>query len=316
MKYVGIDLGGTNIAVGITDSDGNLLAKASTPTEVKLGVDSMIARMAGAVRELIAKTNTVWEDIAAIGIGSPGAVDSQSGTVYSACNLGFDRLPLAARMQALLEKPVFVENDANCAAWAEARVGAARGCRDCVMLTLGTGIGGGIVIDGRLYGGFNNFGGEFGHTVILAGGESCGCGKRGCLEAYASATALVRDTRRAAERDKGSLLWECAKQAGEFNGRIAFEAAARGDKAAMGVVARYIEHLALGLMNVIKIFQPEVIVIGGGISHAGEQLLTPLTERVTQLSYRDYVPTEKRTRIVAAQLGNDAGIVGAALLGI
>jgi len=314
MRYIGIDLGGTNIAVGITDGEGRILCKCSVKTETERGTDAILSRMADTARRLAKETGTPWEDITSVGIGSPGAVDAQSGMVLSASNLGFRDVRLGERMQNLLQKPVYVENDANCAALAEARLGAARGCRECVMITLGTGIGGGLVIGGKLYGGFNGFGGELGHAVIDKNGEPCVCGKRGCFETYASATALVRQTRRAAEQDRTSLLWACAEEEGKFSGKTAFVASRRGDKTAQGVVERYIDYLATGLVNIIKILQPEVIVIGGGVSHEGAHLFEPLTKQVMHWAYRDYIPADKRASIKAAELGNDAGIVGAALV--
>jgi len=248
-------------------------------------------------------------------VGSPGSVDPEAGIIRDACNLNFHDTELSKKLSALLNKPVYLENDANCAAWAEAMAGAAKGTKNSIMITLGTGIGGGIVINGRLYNGFNNFAGEFGHTVIRADGELCKCGKRGCFEAYASATALVRDTKRAAEKDRASLLWAYAEREGKFSGRTAFDAAKAGDATARAVVDRYVSDLAIGVANAIEIFQPQVAVIGGGVSHEGAALFDPLTEQVVGYVYGDRIPKEKQTKIMAARLGNDAGIVGAALLG-
>lgn len=314
MMQIGIDLGGTNVAMGIVTQEGKILAKASIPTQVELGVDSILSRMAEGVKTLVSESNVSWEDISHVGIGSPGAVNSAKGWVRSACNLGFENLMLADRMSALLCKPVHVENDANCAAFAEAKVGAGEGCLDCLTVTLGTGIGGGIVINSKLYRGFNGFGGEFGHTIICHDGEPCACGKRGCFETYASATALIRETKRAAEQNPHSLLNTLAQRDGAFSGKTVFDGAAQGDETAKAVLDRYIEMLSVGIVNLIKIFQPERVIIGGGISHAGEALLTPLEKAVTSLAYRKTVPDGDRTRLCLAKLGNDAGIIGAALL--
>lgn len=314
MIQIGIDLGGTNMAFGLVRSDGSILAKKSIPTLAQDGVEQLLARMAEGARTLAAEADIPWEEIASVGIGSPGAVEHAVGRVRSACNLGFQHLMLADAMSARLGKPTHVENDANCAAFAEAVIGAGKGCESCIMLTLGTGIGGGIVLDGKLYRGFNDFGGEFGHTVICHGGEPCACGKYGCLEAYASATALIRDTKRAAEEAPNSLLWQCAKQEGGFTGKTAFSAAAMGDKTAQDVLERYVEMLSVGLANAIKIFQPQIIVIGGGISHAGDALLAPLNRAVMDSTYRYPIEEEKKTKLALATLGNDAGIIGAALL--
>ncbi len=315
MNYIGIDLGGTNIAVGIVSEDGRLLAKKSNPTGAARSEDEVIADMARTVFSLLEESGFSLDEVEAVGIGSPGSVDPQTGTVFSSCNLNFSNTPLADKMQTYFHKPVYVANDANCAAWAEAKAGAAKGKQDSVMVTLGTGIGGGIILGDRLYGGFNHFGGEFGHAVIQAKGETCRCGRRGCFEAYASASALIRQTKAAAEADRQSLLWKCAEKEGKFSGRTAFDAARMGDKTAQEVVDNYIEYLAVGLANIIQIFQPEVIVVGGGISHEGDALFTPLTEKVMDMAYDDSISIEKRTKIKAAELGNDAGIIGAALLG-
>ena len=315
MYYIGIDLGGTNIAVGIVTEDGTLIAKKSSPTGAGRAEGEVIADIARTVLALVDEQGMASDKIVSVGIGTPGSVDAETGVVLSACNLNFQNTDLKTKLGAYLSKPIYVENDANCAMWAEAMAGAAAGTRHSVMITLGTGIGGGIVVDGRLYHGFNNFAGEFGHTIICAGGEPCRCGKRGCFEAYASATALIRQTENAAALDKASLLWAYAEKEGKFSGRTAFDAAKAGDVTAQSVVDRYIDSLAIGVANTIEIFQPEVAVIGGGISHEGEALFEPLIQRVTEMIYGNHVPKEKQTKILAARLGNDAGIIGAALLG-
>ena len=311
MHYLGIDLGGTNIAAGLVNEQGQILARLNISTQASSGEDAVIARMAQVARDLAEKSGVPLSEIVSVGVGSPGAIESVTGTVLSACNLPFSHTPLAARLEALLGRPVRVENDANAAAWAEAVAGAARGTRDNIMITLGTGVGGGIVIGGRLYGGFNNYGGEFGHMIICADGEKCACGQSGCLEAYSSATALIRETRRAAEKDPQSLLWQCTEADGSFSGKTAFAAAARGDAAAIAVIDRYVYYLSLGLINLIRIFQPEVLVVGGGVASAGEALMVPLREKLG-----GYIGGKNQTRIEAAMLGSDAGIVGAALLGM
>ena len=311
MYYLGIDLGGTNIAVGIVNEMGEILARKTVPTQAECGEDAVILRMADAARALTEEAGIPLSEIVSVGVGSPGAIDSEAGVVVSACNLPFSDTPLAARLAELLGRSVKVENDANAAAWAEAVAGAARGTRDNLMITLGTGVGGGIVIGGRLYGGYNSYAGEFGHMIIRDGGEKCACGQSGCLEAYASATALIRETRRAAESNRESLLWQCAEEEGKFSGKTAFAAAAKGDATAKDVIDRYVYELSLGLINLIRIFQPEVIVVGGGVARAGDALMIPLRERL-----HGHITGRRATRIEAAMLGDDAGIVGAALLGM
>ncbi len=314
MLYIGIDLGGTNIAVGLVNEEGKILARKSVPTRAERPAEEIVATMAEAAKDLLAEEGIAETEIASVGIGSPGAVDREAGEVVSACNLPFSSTPLGAMLGRYFDCPVYVENDANCAAWAEAMAGAAHGTRDSIMITLGTGVGGGIVIGGRLYGGFNNYGRGFGHMIIADGGELCGCGRRGCLEAYASATALIRDAKRAAQAHPASLLAAVAEREGGFTGRTVFDAVAQGDTTARCVLDEYIRHLALGVINLIRIFQPQVIVIGGGVAQAGEALMAPLRTYIDGI-YGRYVTEKKRTQIRAAALGNDAGIVGAALLG-
>ena len=316
MLYIGIDLGGTNIAVGLVNEEGKILARKSVPTRADARTaEEVAAAMAEAAKALLGEAGVAESEIASVGVGSPGAIDREAGVVVSACNLPFRDTPLRAMLERYFSCPVHIENDANVAAWAEAVAGAARGTRDSLMLTLGTGVGGGIVIGGRLYGGCNNYGGEFGHMIICEGGEPCGCGMQGCLEAYASATALAREAKRAAEQHPESLLRVCAEREGGFTGRTAFDAAAMGDAAACGVLDAYVRHLAVGVINLIRIFQPQVLVIGGGVAMAGEALLVPLREQLGHFCSAEDVG-EKKTVIRAAALGNDAGIIGAALLGM
>lgn len=315
MKYVGIDLGGTNIAVGIVDENGTILHQSSSPTLAKNGSKDVIHRIADAVLKLLEETNTPQSDIASVGIGCPGAIDKSTGTILSACNLAFENVPIVTELKELLKLPVYIENDANCAALAEATVGAAAHSQSCVMITLGTGIGGAIIINDKIYDGFNGLCGEFGHMTICADGELCSCGRRGCLETYASATALARDACRTAKKMPSSLLWSFRERDGSFSARTVFEAAKHGDATAQNVLDQYINYLSIGLRNIIKILQPETIVIGGGVSNAGDDLIIPLSETVLNTTYGDYVSAHKKTRIVAAKYKNSAGIIGAALLG-
>ena len=314
MYYVGIDLGGTNIAVGLVDKQGALLAKKSVPTDAERSEEAVLDSIASAVISLVEEAGYSMEEILSVGIGTPGSVDPLRGIVHSSCNLPFEDTPLAAGLEARLHKPILVENDANCAALGEAIAGAAKGMKNVVMITLGTGVGGAIVIHGALYGGFNNFGGEFGHMIVEAGGETCACGQRGCLEAYASATALARDARRAAEANPLSLINRCAEKEGKFSGRTAFDAARLGDRDAQAVVDRYIRYLAIGIANAIHILQPNAVVLGGGVAHEGDGLLIPLREQVYRIAYSENISSEMRTVLTVASLGNDAGIIGAALL--
>ncbi len=310
MIYVGIDLGGTNIAAGIVGESGKLLHKKSIPTGADRDALAVIKDMAQVAMDVVAENGYTMDDVVSVGIGSPGAVDMAKGDLVYANNLPFSHTPMRAEMQKYINKPIYIDNDANCAAWAEAMAGATKGVDDSIAITLGTGVGGGIVVNGKLYSGFNFIGGERGHTVIAVDGEPCSCGRKGCWEAYASATALIRQTKRAAEAHKDSKMWDYTKD-GKFSGRTAFLAAKDGDKAAQEVVDNYVKYVGCGIANMINIFQPEVLVVGGGVANEGDNLLNPVREYVKKETYAKDI---KACRIEKAYLGNDAGIIGAALL--
>ncbi len=311
MYYIGIDLGGTNIAIGIVTEDGKIVDKKSFPTNAGRPCAEMAREMAETILSLVKENNISLDEIKSIGVGSPGSINKNEGVIIYSNNLHFENEPLRAEIQKYIDKPVYIDNDANCAAWAEVMAGAAKGVSDAIMITLGTGVGGGIIVNGRLYSGFNFCGGELGHTVLVKDGEPCTCGRKGCWETYSSATALIRMTKTEAEKNKDSKMWKHLKE-GKFNGRTAFNAMREGDESAKKVVDEYISYLSCGIANMINIFQPEVFVIGGGVSNEGEPLLAPLRELVPQQTYGGgRIPT---TKIVKATMGNDAGIVGAALL--
>ncbi len=317
MYYIGVDLGGTNIAVGIIDESGKLLCKKSVPTLAQRGEDAIIEDIAKTVKEIVSENGFSMEDIKNVGIGSPGSVDSEKGVVITACNLNFKNTFLKQKLEKLLEKDVFVDNDANCAAWGEAMAGVSKGTHSSVMVTLGTGVGGGIIVDNKIVSGFNFFGGELGHIIIEASGKMCPCGRQGCWEAYSSASALINLTKQAMEENPDSIIKDIVEANGKVSGKTAFEAARKGDKVGQAVVDEYIKYLTIGIYNVITIFQPEVVVVGGGVSNEGDGLFVPLTEMVNKLSYiSEFLAEEKKTKVLKASLGNDAGIIGAALLGI
>ncbi|MDD4496452.1 MAG: ROK family protein, partial [Eubacteriales bacterium] len=228
-------------------------------------------------------------------------------------NINFRNTPMRDEFQKYIDKPVFLENDANCAAYGESIAGAAKGIEHSAMVTLGTGIGGGLIINGKIFSGFNCAGAELGHTVIASGGDKCTCGRKGCWEAYASASALIRATKKAAEENPSSLINSLIEsQLDRINAKTVFDAAKLGDAVAKRIVDQYIVYLGEGIVNIINAFQPEVVVIGGGVSNEGEYLLQPLREFVEKNRYtRREVPSAVIKR---AELGNDAGIIGAALL--
>ncbi|MBO5452546.1 MAG: ROK family protein [Clostridia bacterium] len=315
MYYIGIDLGGTNIAAGIVDEKGKILLKKSVPTCAEKGGEYIVKAMSELVMDLIKTFEISFDDVKSIGIGSPGTIDKKNGKVLYANNIDFNDMPVRAKMIEYFgrEIDIYIDNDANCAAWAEFVAGAAKGVQDAIMITLGTGVGGGIIVNGKLYSGFNYCGGELGHVVIEKNGVPCNCGRVGCWESYSSATALIRMTREKAEENKDSLMWEYYNEKGAWSGRTAFLAADKGDKAAKEVVDTYIDYLACGIVNMINIFQPEIFVIGGGVANEGENLFAPLREKAKSQVYGGNSGVA-HTKIVGAETGNDAGIIGAALL--
>ncbi|MBQ9777470.1 MAG: ROK family protein [Clostridia bacterium] len=316
MYSIGVDLGGTNIAVGIVDEGGRIIRKGKTPTKKERHSDEIVKDMAALCASLVEQEGLSFEDIRCVGIAAPGSVDPANGVVKYANNINMLHYPIAQRLMSHIPvKKVYLENDANAAALAEAKAGAGKGCDDVIMITLGTGVGGGIVIGGKLYSGFNYAGAELGHTVIEHGGRPCTCGRRGCWEAYSSATALIEFTKEKMQQTKDTVMWAmCENGTGKVSGRTAFNAARQGDKAGQEVVDTYIEYLACGITNMVNIFQPQVLCIGGGVCGEGDYLLDPLKAIVDREQYGSGAHDDK-TVIKIAELGNDAGIIGAALLG-
>lgn len=313
MYRIGIDLGGTNIVAGVVDDSYRIIGSSKCKTMLPRPASDIIEDMARISREAAAAAGLTMDDIASVGVGSPGTCNADTGMVEYSNNLRFENVPLRDTLGNLLGKTIYIDNDANAAAFGEALAGAARGAQSCVCITLGTGVGGGIIIDGRIYGGFNFAGAELGHTVIVADGEPCTCGRDGCWESYASATALVRQTRQAMEANPGSIMWKLSGGPDNVDGRTAFDAMRAGDESGKKVVDRYIRYIACGLVNVINIFQPEVLCIGGGICKEGDTLLKPLEEHIKRERYSKF--SSHQTRLCVAELGNDAGVIGAACLG-
>ena len=312
MYRLGIDLGGTNIALGLVDERWNVTMKRSIPTSLPQSPEALAERIGVFAMQAVEEEKIPADEIAAAGIGIPGTVIPGSGTVEYANNLGFIHVPFLKMLQKYFPFPVFGANDAKAAAWGEYLAGAGRGASSMVMETLGTGIGGAVIIDGKIVDGFQYGAGEIGHMVIRRNGRKCTCGRRGCFEMYASASALSAEGRRAAKKNPESLLaLKCGGNLENVDGKMIFEAAGEGDEAAGKVLSGYIGCLAEGTANLINILQPEVLCIGGGLSGAGEAVLAPLREAAAALIYSR--EAERKTRIVCASLGNDAGIIGAAL---
>lgn len=316
MYYIGIDLGGTNIAAGILDENLKIVIKGSVPTGNEREYPEIIKDMAQHSLKLIKEAGLTIEDIAYIGIGSPGVCDREKGILLYANNIGFIDVPMVSEMQKYISLPIYIENDANCAALGESVSGAAKDVSDSITITLGTGVGGGIVMGNRIFLGFNGMAGEIGHTSIVLDGEKCTCGRKGCWEAYASATALIRQTVKAAEENPDSEINKLVNgNMNQVNAKTAFDAMRLNDETGIRVVDQYIRYVAEGISNLMVTLQPEKVVIGGGISKEGETLLKSLREKVKENLYykKDDVP---QAQIVAAEIGNDAGIVGAAMLGL
>ncbi len=315
MYYLGIDLGGMSIKAGLCDEEGNILVQESCPTVRDEDGDRITKDMAELCLRVLEKGGVRPEDLEYAGIASPGTNDSDRGVIVYACTLPFLHYPIAEKLSALTGiKKIYIDNDANAAAKGEATFGAAKGYKDSVFLTIGTGVGGGIIVDGKILSGFNFAGAELGHTVIIHNGKPCTCGRKGCLECYASATALMEQTREKMEQRKDSLMWKlCDGKLENVDGRTAFDANRAGDEAAKEVVDTYIGYLACGVTNFINVFQPEVFSIGGGISNEKEALLAPLKKIVEAEQYSRN--SDKKTIIKIAELGNRAGIIGAASLG-
>lgn len=308
MYRIGIDLGGTNIAVGVVDDRHRIVAEASLPTGAHRPAEQVVADMCRAVELALDKAGLTPANCASIGVGAPGTCDPERGVVICSYNLNWFDVPLCAMLTAHFGLPARLSNDANCAALAETVAGAAVGCRNMMLITLGTGVGGGIIVDGRIVSGLGGAGGEPGHSLLVLDGEPCTCGRRGCWEVYASATALIRQGREAAAAHPTSLL----NRYPELTGRDVFDAADAGDAAAQAVLERYYVYVAAGITDLVNILSPEMVLIGGGISRQGERLLRPIRRYVAANCFGG--ESRPQPIIQAAQLGNEAGIIGAAAL--
>ncbi|MEI6578691.1 MAG: ROK family protein, partial [Eubacteriales bacterium] len=252
-------------------------------------------------------------NVCSVGVGTPGSVNKTNGYIEFANNLDFNNVPAKEMLEKRIGKPVFLDNDANCAALGEAVAGVGNGVSSFVAITLGTGVGSGIIIDNKIVVGINFAAGEMGHMVIQVGGEQCNCGRKGCWERYASANALIAQTKESMKNNSQSLMWQLANgNIDDVSGRTAFDAMRKGDATAKEVVDQYIYYVSTGIINIVNALQPEIICIGGGVGHEGESLLDPIRKHVEKERYSVYA--KNQTKICAAVLGNDAGIIGAALL--
>ena len=313
MYRIGVDLGGTNIAVGVVDDEYKIIGKGKVETNAPRPAEEIFDDIKKAIDLAVADADLTMDDIACIGVGTPGSVNKDNGTIEFSNNLKFDNVPAKQMLEERTGKPCAFENDANAAALGEAFAGAGNGAKNLVAVTLGTGVGSGIILGGKVLGGVNYAAGEMGHTVIVVNGEQCNCGRKGCWERYASATALISQTKAKMQECPDSKMWElCEGDINNVSGRTAFNAMYAGDKAAKEVVDQYIYYVSVGVTNIVNTFQPEVVCIGGGISNEGDNLLDPIRKYVEEERYTKY--SKKQTKICKAVLGNDAGIIGAALV--
>lgn len=313
MYRLGIDLGGTNIAAGVVDEEYNIIGRGKVKTNLPRSAEEICDSMAEAAMMAVKDAGLELKDITSSGIGVPGAVDLKKGVVTYANNFNFVNVELADMMKRRLGTDLYIENDANAAAYGEYLAGAGVGTKDFIAVTLGTGIGGGIIIGGKLFSGSNYAGGELGHMVINCDGVSCNCGRVGCYEAYGSATALINQTKDAMCKNTDSVMWELVgNDIDKVTGRTAFDGWRKGDLVATEVVKKYISYVAEGIVNIVNIFQPEKICIGGGISNEKEALINPINDTVKRFSYTRH--TDADNKVCVAKLGNDAGIIGAAFL--
>lgn len=314
MRYcIGVDLGGTSVKIGFVNIDNaEILASGSIPTNAPREASAIATDIVRFTKKLADESGYAMENALWMGVATAGIV--KNGTVLAATNLGWNNVPLSMLLSRMTGLQVYLANDANAAAYAEALFGVGEGKSTLVALTLGTGVGGGIVINGKIFDGFNGFAAEMGHMIINYEGRECGCGKRGCLEAYASATALVKECKRIMNLYPDSKMWELVSgDIGAVTAKTPFDAAKEGDYAANAVINDFIDNLAYGISNVINIFQPSVLCIGGGISAQGDALMLPLRDRVSRLSFgRNKI----RTKLTVAKFKNDAGIIGASMLGL
>ena len=311
--YIGIDLGGTNIKAGVVNENFEIIGKAKTKTLCPRPAKEIADDMAKVGIEACKDAGISIDDVEWIGIGTPGIADNINGTIPYSNNLGFKDVPIRKYIQEHISKPVYVANDANAAAYGEFIAGAAKGATDAVCITLGTGVGAGVIINGKIITGRNLAGTEIGHMVIEVDGPQCTCGRNGCFEVFSSATGLVNMTKEAIAAHPETIMAEYAEKDGHSSARHAFDAMRAGDKTGKEVVDKYIKYLAAGITNVINIFQPDILCIGGGVCNEGDPLLVPLKELVAKEIYTRML--DSNTKITVAELGNDAGIIGAAFLG-
>lgn len=308
MYTIGVDLGGTNIAVGLVDEKHQIVARLSTPTNADRPYDEIVDDIALTINKLVSENNVSMDAIKYIGLGAPGVLDNEKGTITDNSNIHWENYPIRQKLQKHIDKPIFLGNDANVATWAEYINGCGKDTQNFVMLTLGTGVGGGMVFNGKLFTGSHSIGAEIGHFIFKAGGNKCGCGNQGCIEAYCSATALIKMALKDLEEHTDSVIAKAEK----VSAKTVIEAAKVGDEYGVKLFEEYTDNLAQVLAGIINFLDPDIIALGGGVANAGEFLLEPVREKMLKYTvFTDLV----QTKILQAEMGNDAGIIGAASLG-
>jgi glucokinase len=315
MKIIGVDIGGTSIKAAVVDETGTFLDRFSLPIDHDKSGEETIKELGIAIRGILLKNHLAAKDVKGIGIGCPGSINSLTGVCDYSNNLGWENIPVVSIIEKLTSISAKVANDANAAILGEVRFGVARRYHNVVLLTLGTGVGGGLYLNDRLYEGNESKGAELGHSLLVMNGRRCTCGRRGCLEAYASVSALIRDTKKAMKKDKESRMWGFVEEnIDKVDGRTAFECAKKGDAAATKVVNDYVRYLGEGCLSFINVFRPDAIVLGGGLSGQKESLTKPLQSYLEEKEYGFGGVHSPRVEILVSNLGNDAGILGAAAL--
>ena len=313
MSYtIGIDLGGTTMTAGLVNEDYEIVGKITWATRLPRPAEDLEKAMADLCREVAKQNGVDFSEVRYVGIGTPGSVNFTTGFVGYNTNFNYYDWNLGTDLEALLGCKVYVENDANAAAFGEYIAGGAKGYKDAVVITLGTGIGSGIILDGKILRGFNFAAGEMGHTVIVKDGRKCNCGRHGCWERYASARALSEDTKAAMREHRDTIMWDLVKDIDHVNAKTSFDAMEKGDALAKQVVENWMEYVGCGIANVVNTFEPEVICIGGGVSNQGETLLGPVRAYVEKETHD--ITTGRIPEIRACVLRNDAGVIGAAAL--
>ncbi|MCK4452575.1 MAG: ROK family protein [Anaerolineae bacterium] len=312
---IGIDLGGTKISTALADSAGTIIAHDYRETHATAGQKAVIERMLDSARQVMAQAGVTQAQVTAVGIGAPGPLDIEAGVVVAPPNLpGWNRVPLKRLVEDELGIATFLENDANAAALGEFRFGAGRGAEHMIYVTVSTGIGGGLILDGELYHGASGMAGEIGHITIIPNGPRCGCGNRGCLEALASGTAIARQARERVARGVPTLIADLAEGTPErITAKLVAEAASQGDVEAREILAEAMNYLGIGMANLVNLFNPQLIVIGGGLTNIGESLFGPVRRVIARRAFR--TPAQA-VQVVRAELSDNAGVLGAAAVAL